>query len=80
MLKGTTHGGFKRFSGRLLRIERSRGTVQVIAEKLDAPTNMILSDGALYVAQGMGTPGRSIPGPDGQPVLLTGFIERIALH
>jgi hypothetical protein len=37
-------------------------------------------DGALYVAQGIGTPGRPIPGPDNQPRALTGFIERISLN
>jgi hypothetical protein len=43
------------------------------------PTNLTQSDGALLVAEGMGTPGRLIPGAHGRPVALTGFIERIAL-
>jgi hypothetical protein len=74
-----SHGGFKRFSGRLLRIERPSGTVTILAEGLDAPTNLALAPGGgLYVAQGMGTPGRTIPGPSGT-VPLDGFIERIAL-
>jgi hypothetical protein len=77
---GPSHGGFKRFSGRLLRIDRKRAEVSVIAEGLDHPTNLLLADGALYVAEGMGTPGRAIPGPDDQPVPLTGFIERISLR
>ena len=51
----------------------------MIAEGLDHPTNLMLSGNALYVAQGMGTPGRQIPGPDGRPRVLTGFVERIAL-
>ncbi|MET0343558.1 MAG: hypothetical protein ABW252_21280 [Polyangiales bacterium] len=76
---GPSHGGFRRFSGRLLRVDRKAGDVAVIAEGLDHPTNLLLSGGALYVAQGMGTPGRQIPGPDGQPRVLTGFVERIAL-
>jgi hypothetical protein len=79
MFGGTLHGGFKRFSGRMLHIDRKSGAVTVVAQGLDAPTNLARVGGYLYVAEGMGTPGRSIPGPDGKPVLLTGFIERIKL-
>jgi hypothetical protein len=60
-------------------VNRSSGEVTVVAQGLDAPTNMTLANGYLYVAEGMGTPGRSIPGPDGKPIPLTGFIERIKL-
>jgi hypothetical protein len=74
--QGPTHGGFKRFSGRLLHIDRARGRVTVVAAGLDAPTNLALGPGALYVAEGMGTPGRQIPGPHGAQKL-EGFIERI---
>jgi hypothetical protein len=80
MFKSAMHGGFRRFSGRLLRIDRERGEVTVIAEGLDAPTNLTRTADALYVAEGMGTPGREIPGPDGKSVPLTGFIERIPLR
>ena len=73
------HGGFRRFSGHLLHVDRLRRTVKVVAEGLDAPTNLARSADALWIAQGMGTPGRLIPGPDGQPVALTGFIERLPL-
>jgi hypothetical protein len=73
-----SHGGFKRFSGRLLRIDRDRAEVTVVAQGLDAPTNLALGAGALYVAEGMGTPDREIPGPHGQQKLV-GFIERISL-
>ena len=79
MAAKSSHGGFRRFSGRLLRIDRKRGDVTVLARGLDAPTNMVLAGNALYIAEGMGTPGRLIPGPDGQPVPLNGFIERIDL-
>jgi hypothetical protein len=75
--KGPSHGGFRRFSGRLLRIDRSEGAVVVVASGLDTPTNLALGPDALYVAEGMGTPGRSIPGPSG-PVPLDGFIERLS--
>ena len=73
------HGGFKRFSGRLLRIDPGEGNVTVIADDLDGPTNLHLKGDALLIAQGMGTPGRLIPGPMGN-VPLTGFIDRISLN
>ncbi len=72
------HGGFKRFSGRLLRIDPGERTVALLADDLDGPTNLHVSGNSLLVAQGMGTPGRMIPGPDGN-VRLTGFIERLEL-
>jgi hypothetical protein len=78
MFTGTKHGGFRRFSGRLLRIDRSSGAVTVVAKGLDAPTDLALAGDALLVAEGMGTPGRSIPGPTG-PQPLQGFIERVEL-
>ena len=73
-----THGGFRRFSGRLLAIDRDRGSVEVLAEGLDGPTNLALSGRDLYIAQGMGTPGRPIPGPEGT-VPLEGFIDKVVL-
>ncbi|MDD9938131.1 MAG: hypothetical protein OXT09_31265 [Myxococcales bacterium] len=78
MYQGASHGGFKRFSGRLLRVDRKSGQVTIVAEGLDAPSNLALADGALYVAEGMGTPGRLIPAPGGVRKL-TGYIERIEL-
>jgi hypothetical protein len=80
MQAGAMHGGFRRFSGRLLHIDRESRAVQVLAQGLDAPTNLTRAGDTLYVAEGMGTPGRLIPGPDGKAVPLTGFIERIALR
>ena len=79
MFNGPMHGGFKRYSGRLLKIDREKREVTVIAQGLDAPTNLARAGDYLYIAEGMGTPGRLIPGPDGKPVPLVGFIERIAL-
>lgn len=79
MQRGSLHGGFRRFSGRLLRVDRNTRTTTLVADGLDAPTNLALAGGYLYIAQGMGTPGRAIPGPDGASVPLTGFIERIRL-
>ncbi len=78
MWKEPSHGGFRRFSGRLLAIDREAGNVTVVAEGLDGPTNLALRGRDLYIAQGMGTPGRPIPGPGGG-IPLTGFIERLEL-
>jgi len=72
-----SHGGFRRYSGRLLRIDRTSGAVQVLAEQLDAPTNSAAAPGGFFIAQGMGTPGRMIPTPAGQAPL-EGFIEHLA--
>ena len=79
MLGKVSHGGFRRFSGRLLRIDRQRGSVTVLADDLDAPTNLAWDGAALLVAQGMGTPERLIPRPDGSITPLDGVIERIEL-
>ncbi len=63
---GSSHGGFERFSGRLLRIDRPSARVASLAEGLDLPTNLeVLADGRVLVAEGQGTPGRPIPGPGG---------------
>jgi glucose/arabinose dehydrogenase len=78
MAAGPSHGGFRRYSGRLLRVDRNSGAVTVVAEGLDAPSNLTISGDALYVAEGMGTPGRQIPTPQGVRPLV-GFIERIEL-
>lgn len=74
-----SHGGFARFSGRLLRIDRVRRTVEVVAEGLETPTNLALAGDGLYVSEGMGTPGRLLPTTAGSAPL-DGFIERIRLH
>lgn len=74
------HGGFRRFSGRLLRLDPEKGTAAVIANGLDAPTNLARQGDELLVAEGMGTPGRPIPGADGKPGKLEGFIEALAIR
>lgn len=78
MWKGASHGGFRRFSGRLLRIDRDKREVVVIAKDLDAPTNLLLQGDTLLVSEGMGTPGRKIPHGK-EVVALEGFISRIDL-
>ena len=72
------HGGFRRFSGRLLAIELSSGDVRVLAEGLDGPTNLARRSKTIFIAQGMGTPGRPLPGPEGI-VPLAGFIDAVEI-
>jgi hypothetical protein len=73
-----SHGGFKRFSGRLLRVDRRSASTTIVAEGLDTPTNLTLTADSVYVSEGMGTPGREIPAPNGI-AKLEGFVERIVL-
>ncbi|NRA32057.1 MAG: hypothetical protein HRU17_01835 [Polyangiaceae bacterium] len=78
--RGVSHGGFRRHSGRLLRIEAKRHSVTVLATGLDTPSNLLLSGNQLWISQGMGTPGRRIPNATGiGSETLSGFIERITL-
>jgi hypothetical protein len=74
----TSHGGFRRFSGRLLRVHRDRHEVTVLAKGLDAPTNVLKRGRTLLISEGMGTPGRRIP-KDGGDVSLEGFISQVDL-
>jgi DNA-binding beta-propeller fold protein YncE len=71
------HGGYLRFSGKVTVYPQDGSPPRVLAEGLDAPTNITLAhDGALYVSTGQGTPGRPIPGPDG-PAVIVGQVLRI---
>ncbi len=77
---GPRHGGYLRFSGTVTMYPGDGGPPRVLAEGLDAPTNITVSDdGALFISTGQGTPGRSIPGPDGttqivgEVLRITGF-------
>ncbi len=71
------HGGYLRYSGRLTLYPASGEPPRVIVEGLDAPTNITLGpEGAIYLSTGQGTPGRSIPGPNG-PRQIVGEILRI---
>jgi hypothetical protein len=71
-------GGYRRFSGRLLHIDRRTGNASIVAHQLDLPSNLFITDdGKLLVSQGAGMVGRPIPGPDGQTVPLGGFISEI---
>lgn len=70
------HGGFKRFSGRLLRIDPQNNRVEQLITGLDTPSNLAVYDGAIYISEGMGLPDRPIPNPNGiQP--LEGFVRKV---
>lgn len=71
-------GGYPRFRGRVTAI-RPDGQRQNLAAGLDAPTNLTLADGVLYISAGQGTPGRTIPGLRG-PVRIRGRIWRLDLR
>ena len=71
------HGGYLRFSGTVTMYPTDGEPPRILTEGLDAPTNITFGDdGALYVSTGQGTPGRSIPGPDG-PTVIVGEVVRI---
>ena len=72
------HGGYLRFSGRVTLYPADGGPPRVLADGLDAPTNITIGpDGSLYISIGQGTPGRPIPGPDGNTSIV-GEILRIS--
>lgn len=71
-------GGYARFGGSVTLYPADGGEPVVLASKLDQPTNITLSDDALYVSLGQGTPGRMVIGPTGLTPI-TGEIHRIAL-
>ena len=72
------HGGYLRFSGRITFHPAEGGSLAVIADGLDLPTNITIgADGSLYVSTGQGTPGRPIPGLDG-PTRIVGQVIRIS--
>ena len=74
---GVRHAGFERYSGRVLSIAMETGAVTVIAKDLDLPTHLrVTPEGRILVTEGMGTPGRVIPGPRG-PVRLEGRIVEL---
>ncbi len=74
------HGGFKRFSGRLLQIDLRREKVVVIANQLDTPSNLEIVNGRLLISEGMGMPGRPIPNTMGDSQPLTGYIRQLKMN
>ncbi|WP_248800226.1 hypothetical protein [Pseudomonas sp. MWU13-2105] len=73
------HGGFARFSGRLLSCNLRTAQISVLARGLDTPSNLCLIPGAVLVSEGMGLPGRPLPTPENGSTALTGRLRRIQL-
>ncbi|AOS37931.1 MULTISPECIES: hypothetical protein [Pseudomonas] len=73
------HGGFTRFSGRLLSCDLQTAQITVLARDLDTPSNLCLLPDAVLVSEGMGLVGRPLPAPDGSVVPLNGRLRRVQL-
>lgn len=73
------HGGFTRFSGRLLSCNLQTGEVTVLARDLDTPSNLCLVQDAVLVSEGMGLTGRLLPTPDNKVAALSGRLRRVLL-
>lgn len=71
-------GGYARSSGSVTLYPPDDGEPVVLANELDQPTNITLSDDALYISLGQGTPGRIVIGPTGSTPI-TGELHRVAL-
>lgn len=67
------HGGFARFSGRLLQLDLQTSQRVVVASGLDLPTHVLVDGDRVLLTEGQGTPGRSVPGPNG-PIALDGRV------
>ncbi|MGY2439544.1 hypothetical protein [Pseudomonas sp. SDO52101_S400] len=75
----TLHGGFTRFSGRLLSCNLQTSEVTVLARDLDTPSNLCLVQDAVLVSEGMGLTGRPLPTPDNKVAALSGRLRRVLL-
>lgn len=73
------HGGFTRFTGRLLRCNLLTREVEVLVRGLDTPSNLCVVPGAVLISEGMGQAGRPIPTPCNTVVPLSGKIRRVPL-
>ncbi|WP_219267511.1 hypothetical protein [Pseudomonas sp. Xaverov 259] len=73
------HGGFTRFSGRLLRCNLHTREVEELVRGLDTPSNLCVVPGAVLISEGMGLAGRPIPTPYNTVVPLSGKIRRVPL-
>ncbi|MFZ6731622.1 hypothetical protein ACO0LG_06855 [Undibacterium sp. Ji42W] len=73
------HGGFKRYSGRLLRFDLDKRTVTCLARHLDTPSNLCVSGNTVFISEGMGLPGRPIANADGETEALEGYVRKLIL-
>lgn len=69
-------GGYVRFSGRLTMYPVNDAEPIILADDLDAPTNISYHEGALYISVGQGTPNRPI-WANGELRRITGEIYKI---
>lgn len=73
------HGGFQRFSGRLLCVDLRQGTILSLVEQLDTPSNLCVAGNTVLISEGMGLPGRPIPAANGEARPLQGFVRKLVL-
>ena len=73
------HGGFQRYSGRLLSIDMQTGVVTCLARQLDTPSNLCVTGDTVLISEGMGLPGRLIPDMHGEPTPLQGYVRKLYL-
>lgn len=73
------HGGFKRYSGRLLCFDLDKRTVTCLARHLDTPSNLCVAGNTVFISEGMGLPGRPIANADGETVALEGYVRTLIL-
>ena len=71
-------GGYPRFSGRVSEYPADGRAPLILADDLDAPTNVTYHHGALYVSTGQGTPNRPIWGR-GSATRIVGEIYKISV-
>ncbi len=72
-------GGYARYTGRVSQYAPDGTFTRVLADGLDAPTNLTYHAGVLYVSAGQGTPGRRVPTPAGEVVPIVGEVYAITL-
>lgn len=73
------HGGFKRYSGRLLEVNLDTGAIRVLANELDTPSNLCVHGNTVLLSEGMGLPGRKISDAGGHCLPLEGFVRQLQL-
>ncbi|MFZ6874726.1 hypothetical protein ACO0LF_21920 [Undibacterium sp. Di27W] len=73
------HGGFKRYSGRLLCCDLEKHNVTCLATHLDTPSNLCVAGNVVFISEGMGLPGRPIANADGATVALEGYVRKLSL-
>ena len=63
---GPLYVGFKHFSDRLLQIDLSQGTVELLATDLDTPSKLVIYKQSNYISEGMDLPVREISDINGE--------------